>query len=199
MRMRLALLGAGLVLVVALVAVGERSSSTEQLRADVAAGSVSSVQAYGYSTGADGQGYSTAQVRWRDGLVQKVARVSAADADSITTELRSTAPGLTVAEVPERTVSYGLYGFSVPLWVQLLAVGSWLTAVLALVRGPRPWRATRWGWVWSFLLVPFIGVPLFCLLSGPTPLVPRPRRVRRLGGAVGLLLALVAYVLIPGG
>ncbi len=204
LRTRLAIAAIGLLVAVLTTVVGVHPSSPERLRADVAAGDATTVQAFGYRVpGVEGvETYATQEIRWRTGLITRSAQVDRQTPDGIgsdaTTELRQIAPDLEVERREPVTSAALLYDVVVPWWLPLLAVGGWLSALIALVSGTEPWRLTRWGWAWSFFLVPPVGVLLFCLLSGPTPLVPRPRRARRIGGLGGFLLAVVLLVVIPG-
>lgn len=83
-----------------------------------------------------------------------------------------------------------LAGWRVPLALNIAGVLTWFLAVLLLVAAPRTWRATPAAWCWALLLLP-VSVPLFLLLSGPTPGLPVPRYpARRLTGGWAFLICL---------
>jgi len=75
----------------------------------------------------------------------------------------------------------------------VLRLAGWCAALALLLGGAEPLRATRWAWFW-LLTVPYVGVPAFLLLSGPTPGLPGPRpgRHRLTGGWAFLLSVLLA-------
>ncbi|MEJ5914299.1 hypothetical protein [Pseudokineococcus sp. 1T1Z-3] len=204
-RVRLGLLAASLLLALLVVLLGVHPSSLERLRADLAAGRTSSVEVLGEGVDAraDRGGWSTQEVRWRSGLVERSAPVtslppgtSLADVDEaayvpegavavtgdVADELRALAPDVEVERGPASTTAYSLFDVSVPGWLLVASGMAWLTAVVAVSTAPRTWRMTGWGWGWLVLLVPLVGIPAFCLLSGPTPPLPRARTGRRLGG-----------------
>ncbi|WNB85659.1 hypothetical protein [Cellulomonas sp. ATA003] len=212
-RVRLALLG--VVLLVTLLAgpLGVHPSTPEQLRADVSSGRVTSVEALGYRVpdAAGGEGWMTEEIRWRTGVLTRSAAVAAgaldgavadgAVADSAAADvvpvLRDLAPALQVERRDAPSQAWSLYGVVVPGWLALAACLGWVGAFVALVQGPEPWRLTRWGWAWSFILVPPVGITAFAVLAGPTRALPRPRRTRRVGGLGGLGLALLLLALLP--
>lgn len=51
-------------------------------------------------------------------------------------------------------------------WDAVLAAGL-LVAIVGLVRGPQPRRATKWAWFWVILLLPGIGVLFWLVLDVP--------------------------------
>ncbi len=89
--------------------------------------------------------------------------------------------------------------------------GVWYAAVLVLLAGPQPRRATRWAWAWALLVLPStLGVLVWVLLeapwsrraaAAPAPLAPRLQRLRpggdaRLTGGRALLGALLLGVVL---
>ena len=81
-----------------------------------------------------------------------------------------------------------------PQWVNHVRLVLGLGALVLLVGGRHPWRATRWAWFWLVVLtgVPTYAIVAYLLLSGRTPLVPAPRRgARRLTGGWAFLLGVL--------
>lgn len=104
-------------------------------------------------------------------------------------QLLRTDPGLRVLHDNAADSVSPLLGWRGPNWLGAAAAILFLISFMLLVSGPQPWRATRWAWFW--LLLPPIGSIAFLLLSGPTPLLPRPKDpARRLTGGWAFLLAI---------
>ena len=100
-------------------------------------------------------------------------------------------PGSTVPVVRESGLAAHSRGWAG--LVRLLALG-------LLVLGPRPWRGTRWAWLWPVLLLqePALGALAFLLLSGPLPRVrPHEPGGDRVRGGRGLVVAVAALVALP--
>jgi hypothetical protein len=209
--MRYALIVCWIVLMALTVAVGDRSTSWGRLQSDVAAGRVQSVRVMG-ALGPGGSGYTTVEVHWRRGwfgheteVVQarprSAAPSGAADGGVVTRDvaalLTGVRPGLEVTRGPWPSSDTSLWGWHVPSWLALPAMVLFLAALWLVVNGPRPWRATRWGWFW--LLASPVGVLAFLMLSGPTPpLRAPPVTSRRLTGGRALLLSIVlTYLVVP--
>ncbi|MFL6174945.1 MAG: hypothetical protein ACJ716_18800 [Marmoricola sp.] len=211
-RMRWGLIAAWVVLILCLPIFAERESSWENLRERVASGAITHVQVNGELLG--GNGFATVDLHWREhGLNyraeviqligdQEVADCAENDACVHTSRaklhsppsarLQDLAPGLTVDR--NRNSNHDddnpLLGFGVP------GIMIWLAAILVLlglgvlISAPRTWRATKWAWFW-WLSHP-LGMAAFLLLSGPTALVPAPRRLdRRLTGGWSLVLSII--------
>jgi hypothetical protein len=84
-------------------------------------------------------------------------------------------------------------GWGVPWEVAILGMVSWMAALLLVVGGPEPWRATRWAWGWAWLLTGPLGSVAYLLLGGPTGFLrPQPGH-RRLTGGWAFLLAWVLF------
>ncbi len=200
-------------LLVSAVVTGQRVSTFAHLEARVAAGDVSTVEIVGEQLPADAIGYGGVQLRWREGWVLHAAWVTEASSErqaakarrsdgdrvvvvgSVEDHLRRLDPEVSFSRGEYRSSSFTLGGLEGPGWIGVgylvLLVGT-----LALIGGPRPWRATRWAWGWLVLLVPPYGVAAYLLLGGPAGLLPPrdPRRVWLTGGWAFLL----ALVLGPG-
>ncbi len=129
--------------------------------------------------------------------VQQVDGATAWVVEDVDAYLQSVAPRqVTVEREPVRDGVH-LHGEPVPGWMAVAFVLLWLTSLVLLVEGPRPWRATRWAWFW-LSPVPF-GVLLFLLLSGPLPWrrwATEPVG-RRLTGGWAFLLTLVLSSVLP--
>jgi hypothetical protein len=101
------------------------------------------------------------------------------------------AGAVTLGERPAEGLATGLvsmvWGKQVPPWLGLTALASTFAALACLIRGPEPWRATRWAWFW-LMGNPF-GLLAFLLLSGPTPGLRAPRTSRRLRGGWALVIS----------
>lgn len=210
--MRYALIVCWTLLIALTVAVGDRSTSWGRLQSDVAAGRVQSVRVVG-ALGPGGSGYTTVEVHWRRGLfghetevvqarprsaapsdAAADGRVVTRDVGALLTRLR---PGLRVTREPWPSSDTSLWGWHVPSWLGLPALVLFLATLWLVVNGPRPRRATRWGWFW--LLASPVGVLAFLVLSAPTPSLPSPPVTsRRLTGGRALLLSIVlTYLAVP--
>lgn len=98
--------------------------------------------------------------------------------------------GWVVARWNDPSAGLGLAGSDGPSWYAVVGWASALVGLYAVVFGPQPWRATRWGWFW-LLGLPFGGVG-FAVLSGPTPRLAAPRDpFRRMSGGRAFLISLV--------
>jgi hypothetical protein len=211
--LRLALVVVWAFLAVAAAVIGERSAKFGQLEHAIATGRVHNVSVSGEGLGADGTGYATQEVHWRQGPWRRMAEVvvsspgedvSATDDDAekivstdLGTYLSHRHDGLQVARTPEMHSWSELLVWRVPIWLGLLAIGIDVAALILLITGPEPWRATRWAWFWLWLTP--VGAPAILLLSGATPVLPAPRDVnRRLTGAWALLIAIALHWLWPG-
>lgn len=187
----------------------ERESSYADLEAGIRAGEISEVQESRSDFGAGTTGYETVDIRWRDGLVRRTATLthasderSAAEArrggtalpvvvGSVADHLTALDPDLRVTRGERLLASMTISGWNASGW-HALAHLVLLVATLALISGPRPWRATRWAWAWLVLLAPLVGVPAYFLLGGATGLFrPRPPARVWLTGGWAFLLALL--------
>lgn len=214
---RLVLGLASIVLMAAVVVVGERESSLRDLEEAVASGGVREVR-LSEGLGPGERGYASVWATWRTGLVTRGAwvvearplRADRADADGppadgrVRGDLRSHLSALdpdvrfepTQNAEPRATVAgWGVPG---PLAAANLVLYL-LTLCGALLGRTRPWRATRAAWTWVVLLLPPIGVPAYLFLAGPTTGVRPPRTDRMwLTGGWAFLLALVVSAVVPG-
>ena len=206
-----------LTIAVTVLAVGARHDSYDAFTDALERGDVTKVEIFGSRPGVSDTGYSTMEVRWRDGLVTrwsevtqassprqaKIADNNGADAvvvsDDLVAEWRVMAPGLQVVERQEQTggtiagpTDGGEGGYQMPSWAAVLTLIVTVSVFSQIVLGPRPWRATRWGWFWLLLCAPLLAVPAYLLLGGPTGLGGRPRSTFRVNG--GLMLASAVLV-----
>lgn len=189
-----------------LVASGERQSSYGDLLGAVGDGRVDEVTIVGPSLDQDWRGTVSVELRW-SGWVDHHATVTVERrADGTTT---ATAPGAATGDPREairmaggdvRVVSRDhtgpwteAFGWRVPGVVAATAFLGWLSALVLLIGGPQPWRATRWAWGWLFVLGPPVATVAYVLLGGPLG-APRPRNaVRRLTGGWAFLLFLALF------
>jgi len=210
-RYRLVLLATWLLLLLLVVAVGQRETRLADLEAAVDEGRVDSVVVLGQAVPADG--FSTQEVRWTDGLVRRTTRVTVgaaplAEVEGVTTrsedlgaQLSRADPNLEVRRSQQgQAAPYGeLFGWQVPTWLALTALVAYLSQLGFLLNGPQTWRATRWAWFW-IMTVPGAGPLLMLLLSGRTPGVPAAGEAgRRLTGGWAFLLSGVATAVLSGG
>lgn len=203
-----ALFAAWIVLLVAVVFLGERSSSRADLEDAVASGEVTSVEVYGgLPEGA--RGYARVELHWRDGPFAYYVELGEAKprprAPRGETNLPIVRPGVVdrlVAsnedlEVERRSDSGPPFSASFLAW-QLpwpLALGGPLLVLVTLgllIVGPQPWRATRWAWFWIQGIAAPLGMLAYLVLGGPTGLSRPPRpEARRLTGGWAFLLTFV--------
>ncbi|MBT0769939.1 hypothetical protein KIH74_13460 [Kineosporia sp. J2-2] len=200
-------------LVVFAVLLGERQGRFGNLQNDLAEGKISSVTVRGEGLLRNETGSVLQTVVWEGGwgiTRQDDVRVTTDEDGSGSTSsgpvlsgerdladyLRRTYPDLTVNTEWDRSSESSILGFRhLPsgLGLALLVVN--LVVLLRIVIDRHAWRATRWAWFWAWMFVSPVAVPLFLLLSGPTPFVPAPRNPdRRLTGGWALLLCLF----VPG-
>lgn len=203
-----ALVAACLLLVVVGVVAGERAATYEELRRDVASGEVEHVTVSPGLSG-DFRGRITVDVYWRTATGWRVAQVveqhplrSRARDDAgrpivydVGEDLRAANAAVQVERRPhwrDRSSDAGLLGWRLPTWCVWVLMGVWFGALVLIIGGPPPWRATRWAWFWLVVLAAPVGVPAFALLGGPCGLLPpRPGRRPGLRGGMGLLLAII--------
>ena len=84
----------------------------------------------------------------------------------------ATATGEPAPDQPAPGLVSTVWGLRVPAWLGALALVSAAVSLFSLVRGPEPWRATRWAWFW--LMSNPLGLSAYLLLAGPTPGIARP-------------------------
>ncbi|GAB6898418.1 hypothetical protein [Kineosporia succinea] len=209
------LLAAWIVVIALAPLTGEREGRFSHLRNELAQGRVTELTVRGDGLG-EGAVSGTAnqtvvwEGRWgitRHDQVRVVVRDPAdefvpdrsgpeVETRDLATYLSQTYPGVSVERHPRDHRDDRLFGFGhLPgaLYSAYLLV--LLGSVVVLLAGPEPWRATRPGWFWAGFFVPWVAVPLFLLLSGPTPFVPAPgNERRRLTGPAAFLLGLF----VPG-
>lgn len=208
-RCRLVLVATWLLLLLLIVAVGQRDTPLADLEGAVAEGRVDSVLVLGHATA---DGVSTQEVRWTDGRTRRTTRVSVGAApspDSGGVPVRSEDIGVLLSRAdPDLDVQrsqhgpaapYGaLLGWQVPTWLALTALATYLSQLGFLITVPQTWRATRWAWFW-ITTVPVAGTALMLLLSGRTPGFPAPATAgRRLTGGWAFLLSSAAGAFLPG-
>jgi hypothetical protein len=202
------LLAACLLLVVVGLLAGERTATYDELRRGVASGAVEEVTvAPGFS--GDFRGRVTVDVYWRTHMGWRVAQVveehplrRAVRDDAglpvvydVGEDLRSVDEAVQVERRPHwrvRSGDVGLLGWRLPAWCGWVLMAVWLGALMLIIGGPAPWRATRWAWFWLVVLAAPVGVVAFALVGGPCGLLPpAPGRRPGLRGGVGLLLAII--------
>lgn len=188
---------------------GESHSSFQQLRQEVASGSVTEVQMT-RGLGQDATGYAVVEVHWRKGMFGYTTQVVEANPRSrgrqqseqsdVTARIRPTTtdrlqeiePKLTVTEVSHSRLDGELFDRSIPGWLVLPTFLLWLSTVTYLVSAPRPWRATKWAWFWLLGILPPLGALAFLAFGGPTRLLAPPAPgSRRLTGGWAFLISLV--------
>ncbi len=203
--LRLGLLGAWVVVLGFMVAVGTREAPWHDLQSSLTDGDVTTVQVVG-ELEPGSTGYGLAEVRWREGLWSHRTEVMQVSSPSVDTGsaapssvkviggvgelLRVQHPGLRTQDVPRPNVTSEFFGWTVSPLVGAVAFVTALSTLMLLILGPSPWWATRWAWFW--LGTNPVGVVAFLVLSGPTPGVPAPDNpARRLTGGWALLLSLL--------
>ncbi|MGH3411755.1 MAG: hypothetical protein ACRDPH_01575 [Marmoricola sp.] len=209
-RIRLTLILGWLVIAVALPLTGLRISSWQDVQSVVANGQVGVVHISG-ELPSGGRGRAVVQVEWRHGLLRHRAEVlqvvghvrdpkrEADVGDSVpvihqrpSAALLELQPGLRVTQDQVLSGGGALLGWQVPNLLGMIALFLALACLGLLISGPQPWRVTRWGWFWFYLLLAPIGSIAFLLLSGPVPHLPSPKNPRRrLGGGWSFLIALL--------
>jgi len=178
---------------------GARGASLQELQWAIGAGSVDKVRVIG-ALPPEATGSSQVSIEWQDGWnrhVTTVLQVSTPDEQSSSTMTWDIEPlhgdverqlrawdrdGALVVEDggirPRWEATVG--GWHMPVRLGPVAPLLWVSAVLLLVGGPEPWRATRWAWFWVFSSpLAVVSIPLFAILSGPTRGVRRPSRPER--------------------
>lgn len=206
-RLRLGLLTVWVILLALVPILGAREASLTDLRGELEAGRVASVQmTRGLPDGATG--FATAQISWQDGWIVRVTSVANASDPSVSVPT----PGpddVVVGDLEQQLHGWDrsgslrvladdqhplsgtmLVGWHVPAGVGAAGLGLWVLTLWLLYAGPQPWRATRWAWFWMVLgPVAVVGVPLFLSLGGPLRRESRTReREQRLTGGWAFLL-----------
>ena len=209
-RYRLVLLATWSLLLLLIVAVGQRETRLADLEAAVAQGRVDSVLVLGQAVPADG--FSTQEVRWTDGLVRRTTEVTVGAApwqgsagvptreEDLGVLLSRADPDLEVRRSQQGQVApYGeLLGWQVPTWLALTAVVTYLSQLGFLINVPQTWRATRWAWFWV-TTVPVVGTALMLLLSGRTPGLPAPATAgQRMTGGWAFFLSSASTAFLSG-
>jgi len=188
-RLRWCLVVAWLLVAAGALAFGEQASSRGTLDEGLRSGRVEEVRVTGH------------EVHWRDGMVRRWYEVrQVRDGASLpggdlrtgngklAAELAQAYPDVRVVRVERASSRTWLGDWRVPGWVAPLVLVATVPAFFLLVKGPQPWRATRWAWFW--LLSTPVGMVAFLLLSGPTAPLPAPHDPRRrLTGGWAFLLA----------
>ncbi|MEO6997077.1 MAG: hypothetical protein ABI112_03250 [Terracoccus sp.] len=211
-RLRLGLLTVWVILLALVPILGAREAPLTELRGELDAGRVASVQmTRALPDGATG--YATVQLSWQDGWIDRATSVVNVSDSSVSTPTPGpedvvvgdleqqlhgwdTSGSLRVLADDQHPVSgTTLVGWHVPAGVGAAGLGLWVLTLWLLYVGPQTWRATRWAWFWMMLgPVAVVGVPLFLSLGGPIRRAPRTRdsHKRLTGGWAFLLAPLVA-------
>ncbi len=192
---------------VAVVLVGERSSSLSGLDNAISQGEVDVVQAAG-GLDAGSKGSASVQLHWSHGgigyrteVVQVRGRPggSLTGDDEVTGQIRGDlAAHFTRDGAPVRVERVGGYrtstevhlaGWRVTGWFLWPFAGLLVLTLRMLVVSPEPWGSTRWAWFWLIVLLPPFGALLYLLWGGPA-VIPRrtPPPGRRFGGGWALVL-----------
>lgn len=187
---RVVLAAAYVVLLLAGIVVHQEGAALGDLYADAERGELSRVVVRGdaLEPGATGSAklevtWSTGLRRWRVDVTQDVPEagrvgglVSGTDAerttDDVGQQVRLRDSSVEVVRRGPRTAGVRLWGAGLSEPQSIPLVATLLAAVVLLIVGPEPWRATRWAWFW-LLSIP--GAELVWLVrSGPTPRLSRP-------------------------
>lgn len=202
------LLAACLLLAVVGLLAGERTATYDELRGDVASGAVDEVTVAPGSSG-EFRGRVAVEVYWRTHTGWRVARVveqhplrrAARDGvglpvvHDVGEDLHSLNDAVQVERRPHwrvRGSDVEVRGWRLPAWCGWALMAVWLGALMLIIGGPPPWRATRWAWFWLVVLAAPVGVVAFALVGGPCGLLPpAPGRRPGLRGGAGLLLAII--------
>lgn len=210
-RLRLILLAALLLLAVTALLTGSRPATYGELQGGLVEGGVTEVGIVG-AIGPSGEGETTVQLTWHDGLTRRYAVVqqvvgpqegqswsSSSDATEVVhgdveAELRSLVPSggeLTVTS-SDYAAGWGgeIYGWQVANWVALAGMFLHLAIIVTLVSGAEPRRATRWAWFWLLWAGP-LAVVAYVALGMPRTGAPTHPEGSRLTGGWALLLSLV--------
>jgi len=200
------LIGACLLLAAVAYVTGDRAASYESLRTAVERGDVDEVIV---STGSSGhfQGHVTVDVHRHTTSGWRVAQVVEQHpwrrdringlpvVYDVVQDLRGLDAGLEIERRPhgrELGVGIEVLGWRLAGWCAPVVAGVWVGALMLVVGGPPPWRATRWAWFWLLALAAPVGIVAFLLLGGPCGLLPpRPGRRPGLRGGAALVLALL--------
>ena len=204
------------VAVLALLVLGERPRSLEDLQQAVRSGDVTSVRITGgLDPGATG--WTQQRATWRDGLLRSTVDVVHAPSgtdpggtgllngtdpapvvgEELGAALRALAPDLRIERQQGIDDAGGeVMGWRAPTPLVLLWLVGALATLWLLVNGPQPQRATRWAWFW--IMGTPVGALAFLLLSGPTPGLPAPHpTARRTTGGQGLVVGLLLSAVLP--
>ena len=202
-------------LLAAVVVLGERPSTWARLEADIAAGRVEGVLTEG-NLSPSGRGFSVVQVHWRTGLFAHrtevvevhpegapVPRSTRDGVSAVVTDLREQLaaldPQLRVTARPRTSgTSADVWGWQVGGWLVGGLVGLWVATFGILCWAGTTLRATRWAWFWLFWLLP-VGPVAFLLLGVPNPVIGAPRGQRRLSGGWAFLILVIAGPSVAAG
>ncbi|MBL0746231.1 hypothetical protein [Nocardioides baculatus] len=202
---------AWLIVLVTILAVGERRADLGSLHGVLADGSVSEVEVTGLPKGGLGRGYSTVRLEWEARFIHRYTEILVVSSDRLgrrvsnpdhlpvvvgdpVVTLQELRPDVAIVRHDYRSGSW----FEAAGWTLRGAPGSallvlWFAALFMVMGAPEPWRATRWAWFWLALASPLIGAIAYVLVGGPLG-VGRPRHPgRRLTGGWAFLLAAVIF------
>lgn len=205
-------LAASLATVAAVLTLGSHPSDYDALRAGLSDGSVTAVHIDGAIGGPDGidptaSGTATVQLSWHGRRVDHHAEVLQLVGDPSTndqgdhrlpritgrvdTPLREISPSVQLTWGEHRSTEFFVAGWTVPGWVLLGLLATFMGLVATLALGPEPRWATRWGWWWlMFSGLGIVTIPAYLLFG------VRPGTGRRLNGWWAFLVALFAPSLV---
>ncbi|WP_243058848.1 hypothetical protein [Nocardioides sp. SR21] len=192
--------------IAAMLLVGARAASYDDLVSAVQDGRVDEIRVAGGLPDGHGRGSAVAEVHWRDRWVPRVTEVyestvkqrgsswSMTWSDDVPTvrgrvdeELRQMDPDLRTTRSGEAggvgefgfRITFGsppVSGWQLPGWTLMVGLATFIGALWLLIRGPEPHRATRWAWFWLLGLAAPVGTLAFLFLSGATSFRPTPAR-----------------------
>lgn len=174
-----ALLACCLLLGLTILVAGEHEASMSELQSAIDSGDVTELSVEGTLRGG--------VAHWQVGLLPRVTELERRPRLRLTSEVE-----VIQTDGPRSWSQLG--SWHLPSAAGLLGLFPGLGAFVLLVAGPPPWRASRWGWFWLLLAVPWLAIPGFLLFAGPSGLLPPRCPRRRISGGEGLMLGVVLAV-----